>query len=86
MNTNRHYIRATGSVCYDQTGIVFPSQIALDFKALLSQLKKPQVKWEKQFGWFNQPEVLTFRATHEEARELNGKLPIGLIVSEYWEE
>ena len=85
MNTNRHYIRATGSVCYDQTGIVFPSQIALDFKALLSQLKKPQVKWEKQFGWFNQPEVLTFRATEKGAKQVNDKLPIGLIVIEYLE-
>ena len=86
MNTNRYYIKATGSVCYDDTGIVFPSHIALDFKDLLSPLKNPEMKWENQFGWFNQPLVLTFRASEEEARELNEKLPIGLIVSDHWEE
>ena len=86
MNTNRYYIKATGSVCYDSTGIIFPSQIALDFTSLLSQLKNAEMKWENQFGWKNQPLVLTFKATEKEARAVNDRLPLGLIVSEYWEE
>ena len=86
MDTNRYYIKATGQVCYDSSGIVFPSQIALDFKELLSQLKNAEIKWENQFGWFNQPKVLSFRATEKEARAVNDKLPLGLIVSGHWEE
>ena len=85
MNTKRYYIKATGSVCYDDTGIVFPSQIALDFKELLSQLKNPEIKWENHFGWINQPLVLTFRANEKEAKEVNDELPIGLIVNGHWE-
>ena len=86
MDTRRYYIKATGSICYDETGIVFPSQIALDFKDLLSQLKNPEIRWENQFGWFNQPLVLTFKASEEEAKAVRDKLPMGLIVSEHWGE
>jgi len=86
MNTKRFFIKATGSVCYDSTGITFPSPIALDFKDLLSPLKNPEMKWENQFGWCNQPLVLTLRASEREAQKLNNRLPIGLIVSEHWAE
>jgi len=84
MDTKRYYIRATGSVCYDPTGIIFPSKIALDFTDLLSPLENAEVKWENQFGWCNQPLVLTFKGSENEAKDINEKLPIGLIVSGHW--
>jgi len=86
MDTKRFYIKATGSICYNETGIIFPSHIPFDFKDLLSPLHNPEMKWQHQFGWINQPKVLTFRASEKEAKEVNEKLPIGLIVSEHWEE
>jgi len=54
------------------------------FKDLLSQLKNAQMKWENQFGWINQPLVLTFKASEEEAQTVNDRLPLGLIVSGHW--
>ena len=81
----RYYIKATGSVCYDEKGITFPENIAVNFKGILSSICSPKVKWENQFSWTNQPEVLSFSAKEKEAREINNKLPIGLIVVEHWD-
>jgi hypothetical protein len=60
------YIRATGSTCYDQTGITFPIKDPVDWYSLFAGLKDPSPRWENEFGWENQPEVLVFRATPEE--------------------
>ncbi len=70
----RHYIRATGSTCYDETGITFPVKEAVDWNALLEGLSDPQPTWENEFGWDNQPKVLVFSATEEEARLVDERI------------
>ena len=53
----RYYLKAYGSICYNTVGISSPIFHPIDF------LKIPLIKnprWAKQFGWSNQPHVLTF--------------------------
>lgn len=63
----QYYIRATGATCYDRTGVTFPVKEPVDWDALLEGLKAPAPRWEREFGWDNQPEVLVFSATNEES-------------------
>lgn len=82
MILKRYYVKATGSVCYDRSGITFPDTETVNFNSLLSGLSTP--KWENQFDWSNQPAVLSFSAEEKEAREINRILPVGLIVVSHW--
>jgi len=70
----QRYIRATGSACYDETGITFPVKEAISFDHILEGLKDPRPRWENEFGWQNQPKVLLFSASDEEARLVDERL------------
>lgn len=82
----KYYLKATGSTCYDETGITFPHEIKYDLFNLVWARGATYVKWGKQFGWSNQPRVLTFRCDEPKILEMikfalsNQKL--NLIVSE----
>ena len=81
----KYYLKATGSVCYDKNGITFPLIIKVDYGEILSRYKITDLTWENQFGWNNQPEVLTFWAEEENIKKLNEEIPIGLIVVKHWD-
>jgi hypothetical protein len=81
----KHYIKATGSVCYDGTGITFPRPYEVDFGKILKKHKISDADWIQQFGWNNQPEVLVFSAKSEVAKLVEDALPSGLIVVEHWD-
>ena len=76
----KYYVRATGSTCYDKTGITFPEKVSIDFDSLLEDTKN--VQWENQFGWSNQPKVITFHCTKSLADKIDSSFPFnyGLIV------
>lgn len=69
-----YYIRATGSTCYDQSGITFPVKEAVDWNALLEGLGNPRTKWEPEHGQSNLPPVLTFWANDEEVRLVDERI------------
>jgi hypothetical protein len=50
----RNYIKALGSVCYDQTGMTGKT---IKWREMPG-IRNP--RWGKQFGWSNQPKMLTF--------------------------
>ena len=79
----KYYLKGTGSVCYDQSGITFPLIISVDYADILTRYKISDIKWENQYGWRNQPEVLTFMAEEENIKKLNEEIPVGLIVVEH---
>ena len=81
----KYYLKATGSVCYDNSGITFPLIISVDYEEILSRFQISNISWENQYGWSNQPEVLTFWAEEENVKQLNTEIPIGLIVVEHWD-
>ena len=80
----KYYLKGTGSVCYDKSGITFPLIIKVDYAEILSRFQISDFTWEDQYGWSNQPEVLTFLAKEENIKKLNEEIPIGLIVVEHW--
>ena len=80
----KYYLKATCSVCYDKTGITFPLIINVDYGEILSRYGTTDLTWENQYGWSNQPKVLTFLAEEENIKKLNEEIPIGLIVVEHW--
>ena len=80
----KYYLKAICSVCYGKSGITFPLIISVDYEEVLSRYKISDLTWENQYGWSNQPEVLTFSAEEENIKLLNEELPIGLIVVEHW--
>lgn len=57
----KYYLKAIGSTCYDETGITFPNKIEYDLRLAVWQRGALYVKWGRQFGWANQPKVVTFR-------------------------
>ena len=77
----KYYIKATGSVCYDKTGITFPEKVSVDFDSLLKNAEN--VQWENYHGWDNLPEVVTFHCSKILADEIESHFPFsyGLIVS-----
>ena len=54
------YLKAIGSTCYDESGITFPNKIKFDLKNLVWGRGAIFIKWGRQFGWANQPKVLSF--------------------------
>ena len=81
----KYYIKATGSVCYDKSGITFPLVISVDYVEILSRYQISDIIWENQYGWSNQPEVLCFSAEEENIKQLNEEIPVGLLVVEHWD-
>ena len=84
MKTPRFYIKALGSTCYFKTGLVGKT---FDWKDMPG-IRNP--RWANQFGWSNQPSVLTFELLDKAAAEKwlatqcpNPGLPCLLIV-EHW--
>ena len=69
------YIRAYGSVCYDETGITFPSEFPIDWEEVTAGAS--DVRWEHQNGWSNQPKVVCFSATETLVRAIEKRLPRG---------
>jgi len=84
MTQKQYYLKATGSVTYDRSGITFPLIISIDFDELLNKCDATDIKWEEQYGWSNQPEVLTFWAEEVNIKQINKVLPVGLIGVEHW--
>lgn len=81
--TKRYYISASSSTCYDKSGITYPYVLAIDLAKLVKSIaSKPATRWAKQFGWYNQPQVLCFTATYHEAKDIWTKLPRGLALCE----
>lgn len=56
----KYYLKALGSVCYDREGITFPLHYAVQFDNMARAFFGNKFAWQTQFGWTNQPEVLTF--------------------------
>ncbi len=81
----KYYLKATGSVCYEKSGITFPLVINVDYNEILSRYGATNLSWENQYGWSNQPEVLCFFAEEENIKKLNEEIPIGLIVVDHWD-
>lgn len=81
-----YYIKAMGSVCYDRTGVTFPYRGG-EFLSCnwMLDMGATSAWWERQFGWNNQPEVLCFKGANVNMDALEDALPMGLIVSTYWE-
>ncbi len=70
-----HYIYATGCTCYDRTGVTFPTpHIPKDFDAILRKHGVTKSIWKNQYGWSNQPEVLCFQATEEQAKAIDDEI------------
>ena len=65
----RWFIKTTGFVCYDLSGINFYDG-KLRILEILSSIKNANARWVNQFCSMNQPTVLTFMATEAEARQL----------------
>ena len=81
----RWYIRSMGSTCYDKAGVTSPHPFALDLPALLTANDCTVGAWEDQFGWSNQPAVLTFHAAKSDADKVSALLyDKGLIVISHW--
>lgn len=83
----KFYLKATGSTCYDETGITFPEKKEIDLQLLLILAGAGLVRWERQFGWSNQPKVLVF--DYRNIDQLDALIeykiyPLGLLVREYW--
>ncbi len=85
----KYYIKATGSTCYDNTGVTFPHNESFQLQEedmsaekFVDELWGRNIRWENQFGWENQPQVLTFEASEEDATAIGYDLPHGLIVVE----
>lgn len=82
----RFYLKPTGSACYDKTGITFPHKIAYDLENMVWARAAKHIRWGRQFGWKNQPRVLTFVSDDPAIERMiafaisNQKLP--LIVAE----
>jgi len=88
----RYYLSTMGSTCYDKTGITFPKKKKISLKKIVASFGGYDFKWENQFGWDNQPEVLTFKTLQNDlnpvtSRELNEALfDLGLTVyGKNWE-
>lgn len=56
------YLKPTGSTCYNRTGITFPAKKRINFEKRLAAMGCKDFYWCNQFGWSNQPEVITFRS------------------------
>ena len=84
MEIKRYFIKNIGTVCYDEQGITFPGRIPIKLYDLMSNLRFAQPLWECQYGWSNQPRVLSFLATNQEVKAIEAALPIGLVVCKYW--
>lgn len=85
---SRWYIHATGSTCYNMEGVTFPPERAegVNWEGLIQDVVRgPHCAWERRLGWLNQPHVLTFNATAQQAKEVEAKLPPhGFLVLTYW--
>lgn len=70
----RYYVHATGTTCYDCTGLTSPQKIRVDWQSLIGPApeEEPEIEWR----WLspNRPEVITFDATRREAREIGDRL------------
>lgn len=84
----RYYISAHGSYCYDKSGITYPVKTPMDLEAILREHGAKDFRWEHQFGWRNQPPVLSF--THKALRfsrdfsDMNGAINSKLMISQHW--
>lgn len=87
----RFYLSAKGSVCYDRTGITWPEKKPVDLEELVHKLGGTDLKWERENGWGNQPEVLSFtlrgiKNQFDRRKEVFDRpfYPYGLLVSFHW--
>lgn len=88
--TKRFYLKALGSVLYDQDHIVCGRE-RVDVRiadTITSCCSAPAIRWGKWNGWFNQPKVILFNATESEARQLRDHLVAGnlpfIVVPKHW--
>lgn len=84
----RYYLRASGSNCYDKTGVTFPTHQPMNIEDIIKSVcEKPNLRWANQFGWSNQPKVLTFNATEQEVKGLDEVFPYAtVLVTPHWNE
>jgi hypothetical protein len=55
----KYYLKAGGDWCYDRNGLTFPLAVPIPFEAIVREMfETADIRWECQFGWINQPEVL----------------------------
>jgi hypothetical protein len=92
----RHYLKATGSACYHETnGIVFPD-IKINLRELLRNHGATNIRYARQFGWANQPKVLTFNiddgnflesiSNRRALRNSLSRLQLPLVIALHWRE
>ena len=79
----RYYLKALGSVCYSDFGITYPQKLAVNLKELLKLSGAKNIRWGKQYGWNNQPKVISFRIDDKQLIRVNlnlVKLDLPLVV------
>lgn len=63
----RYYVKASGGSVHTPTDLLF-------IKALVKEAGGKNVRTARQFGWINQPDVVTFSGYSEEERNVERKL------------
>lgn len=65
------YLHATGSTCYDKTGMTYPRQVMVDFVEKITEFfQAKDFRWEPIFDQEYSPAVLTFH-TNLSGQELS---------------
>jgi len=87
----RYYLKATGSTCYDSSGVTFPVVAAVDFEDILTSAGATNLEWINQFGWSNQPAVLCFSLDNPSKTFLDmiqlviDSYHVGIVVAIIWD-
>jgi len=87
----RYYLKATGSTCYNSSGVTFPIDVAIDFEHIVASAGATDLEWANQFGWSNQPEVLCFSLDNPSKAILNmielviATYRVGILVTTIWD-
>ncbi len=84
----RHYIKAIGSTCYNRQGVSEGDCVRIINWNQMPGIYNPH--WANQFGWSNQPAVLTFQLTDKAKAEawLATQCPTPglpcLLITDHW--
>lgn len=88
---NRYYIKATGSTCYDKSGLTYPNKLTIDLEQLVKLGDASEVHWEPHLNLDNLPEVLCFGywVTEDQYDTMTMVsdiiYPMGLIIASHWD-
>lgn len=81
-NIKTWFVKAMGSFTYDKSGITYPGHVPVNWNHILRNVGGK--RWANQFGWSNQPKVLVFEGTNDQAKQVGDELPDGLLAILHW--